>query len=227
MRRSIFGCRGELTVGVGRYRSDLLGRRLLGGRLFRRGLFRGGLFFGCLCRRCFLRGFGGSLFRRRLAGRRFAGGRFLGRWLLGLLGWLLGGWRGRLLGGWRRVRGRGCAQGWVRRGVGRVVRSILRVCHPAAPLPFLVGCTGPVEPNPSCQGCVRGFAGVGQGLFRMDHSAAPPTRTTAPRTKGQIGTSSAESSAGCAAGPGVPVPAAVSRKDHDPETTCPSAEVTR
>src|SRR5277367_5719455 len=136
MRCSIFGCRCELTIGVGRYRSDLLGRRLfggrlVGGRLFRHCLFRGGLFFGCLCRRRrFLRGFGGRLF----------GGHFLGGRLRLLGGRLLGsrrGWRG-----WRRVRGRrGRAQGWFRRGFGRVVRSILRVCHPAAPLPFLVGCT--------------------------------------------------------------------------------------
>src|SRR5882757_5289393 len=219
MRRSIFGCRGELTIGVWRYRSDLLGRRLLGGRLFRHSLFRGGLFFGRLRRRRFLRGFGGSFF-----GRRFAGGRFLGR-LFRLLG-RRRGWR--RVRGWSRVRGRrGCAQGWFRRGVGRVVRSILRVCHPAAPLPFLVGCTGPVESNPSCQCWVGGFAVEGQGLFLVAHSAPPPTRTTVPRTKGQIGTSSAESSAGCAAGPGVPVPAALSRNDQDPETTCPSADVTR
>src|ERR1700742_2899067 len=106
MRRSIFGCRGELTIGVGGYRSDLFGRRLFGGRLFRRSLaggrlfrrrlFRGGMLFGRLCRCRFLRGFGGGLFRGR-----FTGGRLLGRRLGGLLGRVFP-----LRGGGGRVRGR-------------------------------------------------------------------------------------------------------------------------
>jgi hypothetical protein len=38
-------------------------------------------------------------------------------------------------------------------GVGCIVRSILRVCHAAAPLQFLVGYNGHVhqQSNPSCQ----------------------------------------------------------------------------
>src|SRR6202012_3561008 len=145
-------------------------------------------------------------------------------------------WAGGAGGSWAGVSGSVgggvSAGGGVLRGGSGAGSGVLsgRSCGsaiPAAPLPFLVGCPGAVELNPSCQSCVCGFAGVGQGLFRMDHSAAPPTRITAPRTKGQIGTSSPELSAGCADGPGVPVPAAVSRNAHDPEATCPSADVTR
>jgi hypothetical protein len=69
---------------------------------------------------------------------------------------------------------------------------------------------------------------------RTAHTAAAPTITTATTMKGQIGVwppdvpDVPDVSVGVVAdGPGVPVPAAVSENDQEPETACPSADVTR
>ena len=139
MRRSIFGCRGELTIGVWRDRSDLLGGRLLGGRPFSaRPFSRRPVFW--------------------LPSPAPISSRLWRQLSWQALCWRALSWPAARVAPWpapgpaarvapcprvsRRVRGRrGCAQGWFRRGVGRVVRSILRICHPAAPLPFLVGCS--------------------------------------------------------------------------------------
>jgi len=51
--------------------------------------------------------------------------------------------------------------------------------------------------------------------------------TEAPTTKGHTGMASSGGAAALAGGPGVPVPATVSVNRQDPDTTCPSADVTR
>ena len=68
--------------------------------------------------------------------------------------------------------------------------------------------------------------GGGHALRRIAHNAVPATSARATTTNGQAGMPpSAPVAAG--AGPGVPVPATVRRNDQDPDTTWPSADVTR
>ncbi len=60
------------------------------------------------------------------------------------------------------------------------------------------------------------------------HRPPPPTAPAGAATTGQPGTAPPPPPAcPAAAGPGVPVPGTVSRNDQDPDTTWPSAEVTR
>src|SRR4051812_23168788 len=71
-----------------------------------------------------------------------------------------------------------------------------------------------------------GPSAAGHGLRRTAHAAPPATSTVATTTNGQTGTSS-PAGAPATGGPGAPVPGTVSRNDQDPETTWPSADVTR
>src|SRR6516165_1906873 len=66
----------------------------------------------------------------------------------------------------------------------------------------------------------------GHDLRRTAHSAPAATSAVATTTNGQTGMSPLVPLAP-APGPGVPVPGTVSRNDQDPDTTWPSAEVTR
>src|ERR1700751_2101327 len=67
---------------------------------------------------------------------------------------------------------------------------------------------------------------AGHGLRRTAHRPPAATSPAATTTNGQTGMSPPASVA-AAAGPGVPVPGTVSRNDQDPDTTWPSADVTR
>src|ERR1700748_856827 len=80
---------------------------------------------------------------------------------------------------------------------------------------------------PSCQDGRLRFGGQDpQGLRRTAHNAPTTTNATAAATNGQAGMPLLPVLA-AAAGPGVPVPGTVSRNDQDPDTTWPSADVTR
>src|SRR5690606_17811680 len=62
---------------------------------------------------------------------------------------------------------------------------------------------------------------------RTAHQAPPPMSATATSTNGHTTMPPSDCAGDDAAAPGVPEPATVSSNDQEPDTTCPSAEVTR
>ena len=80
---------------------------------------------------------------------------------------------------------RGVLGGGSGAGSGVVVRSILRVCHPAAPLQLSRSCQRHRSSNPIMPGVARGWAGTaGQACFAAAHSAPPPTSDHRAEHKG-------------------------------------------
>ena len=224
MCRSIFGGCGELAVGV---RSAAAGAIFLAARLLG-GCFLGGRFLGGRLFRWGL--LGGGLLLRRLGRCRFLGGLLGGAFLAGCgppaVCRFGGGAGAASAGGVRRWR---CA------AVG-AVRARGRACRPVDPAGLPSGCsfavslayTGQVsrQSNPSCQGGWRSGRPSGLVPHRPQMPAADQHHRADGRTA-RSGRRRAGHPAACAAGPGVPVPGVVSRNDHDPDTTCPSADVTR
>src|SRR5579875_810308 len=106
----------------------------------------------------------------------------------------------------------------------------LLLCFVASPVAYTSSCThharaAQASALPLAANRYGGERHGRQRRRRAAHSAPPATSTTAPTAKGQAGTVPDEASPGDAGGPGAPVPATVSRNDHDPDTTWPSADV--
>ena len=210
MCRSIFGGRGELAVGLGRCWCDLLGSSLLGRRLLVRAPSQRGLSWPApFSRQPSLPAFAAAASSRLspaqpssrafLAGCFFAGGVAFPRRLARLGGAAVGG-----AGGGGGLRGGSAAGSGV--SCGRSCASAIRMllCRIASRTPAR---WSRIHHARVAEVGWLSSVSAGQGLFRMAHSAPPPTRITAPRTKGQMGRSSGESWGACAAGPGVPGPA--------------------
>ena len=257
MCRSIFGCSGELTIGfdpwwrcrltrwLGGAGFDLLGgrflsRRFLGGFLCGR-LLGGGLlscrFFGAAC----------SLFCGALAGAFWrvypapwpAVLTFPRRARAALAGrcrpaeWAVWAQRRARVRVWCRVNrpvdpaGLPCGCSFA------VSRRVHRPCPPAVES-IMPGSPGGQSGDDAARAAAGGQSGLsGQPTAGLSgpiphlpyHRAAHEHhRADNERPDRDVAGRVSEESA---AGPGVPVPVAVSRNDHEPDTTCPSADVTR
>src|ERR1700731_681472 len=148
-----------------------------------------------------------------LAAAFFAGAFFAGAFLAGAFAGFLTALAGGFFSG-----GVGAPSGG---SCGSVMRPLLRSSLNAFSLARRIARV------PSCQEARRGLGDRGsQGLRRTAHQPPAATRATAATANGHTGMPPPAAGA-AAGGPGVPVPATASRNDQDPDTTWPSADVTR